>query len=78
MNDHELMTDFMSAMHNNEHAMMMMQNDRQIMMGHHDEENGEEMNQPHQMMDHTRMMNMLKDDPEMMQDMMGAMMVMLK
>lgn len=31
MNDHELMTDFMNAMHNNEHAMMMMKGNNQMM-----------------------------------------------
>jgi hypothetical protein len=57
--DHQLMTDFMGAMMNNEHAVMMMKGD-QKMMG--------------MMMEKGNMMKMMKDKPEMMHGMMGEMM----
>jgi hypothetical protein len=80
MNDHELMMDFISAMKNNQHAMMMMKGSN--MMGH-DEDMGHEGNMAHghqmmehgqQTMDHAQMMQMLKNDPALMEDMMGVMM----
>lgn len=84
MNDHELMTDFINAMKGNQHAMMMMKGNN--MMGH-DENVRNEGNMGHghqmmmghaQMMDHDQMMQMLKDDPDFMNGMMGAMMDMCK
>ena len=57
--DHQLMTDFMGNMMNNEHAMMMMKGD-QKMMG--------------MMMEKGNMMKMMKDQPDMTHNMMGDMM----
>nr|NQU90284.1 hypothetical protein [Bacteroidota bacterium] len=64
LNDHVLMTDFMKSMKGNEHAMMMMKENQQ-MMGN---DGKMEMKDEHQMM------GMMKDNPEMMQKMMGNMM----
>lgn len=70
MNNHELMTDFIQAMKGNEHAMMMMKGNDQMM--NNDGKAG--MDQEHSMMDHEKMMGMMKENPEMMQKMMGNMM----
>ncbi|GAI70916.1 unnamed protein product, partial [marine sediment metagenome] len=64
LNDHELMIDFMKAMKGNKHAMIMMKENHQIMGN----EGKMEMKSGHQMM------GMMKDNPEMMQKMMGNMM----
>lgn len=64
LNDHELMMDFMKAMKGNKHAMIMMKENHQIMGN----EGKMEMKSGHQMM------GMMKDNPEMMQKMMGNMM----
>ena len=81
-NDHQLMMEFMQNMHGNQHAMMMWKNNQ--MMG----QQGEEMNQQHQMMgqghmmgtdgdypmmDKSSMMDMMHNNPEMMQMMMNNM-----
>lgn len=81
-NDHQLMMEFMQNMHGNQHAMMMWKNDK--MMG----QQGKEMNQQHQMMgqehmmgedsdypmmDKSSMMNMMHNNPVMMQMMMNNM-----
>jgi hypothetical protein len=72
LNNHELMTGFMKVMKENDHAMMMMtENDE--MMG---KDGKMEMKEEHQMMDHNKMMGMIKDNPEMMQAMMSNMMEM--
>ena len=55
LDDHELMTEFMTKMMSNEHAMMMMKGDKG-MMGN--------------MMSGGNMMNMMKDNPDMMSGMM--------
>jgi outer membrane lipoprotein-sorting protein len=57
--DHQMMTDFMGDMVNNEHAVMMMKGD-QKMMG--------------MMMKKGTMMKMMNDNPEMMHGMMAEMM----
>lgn len=57
--DHEMMTDFMEVMMQNNHAKMMMKGNQGM----------KEM-----MMDDSDKMNMMKDKPEMMQNMMGEMM----
>lgn len=60
--DHEMMTDFMEVMMQNNHAKMMMKGNqgmKEMMM------DGDDM---------MNMMNMMKDKPEMMQNMMGEMM----
>ncbi|MHB9142850.1 MAG: hypothetical protein ACYC25_13325 [Paludibacter sp.] len=72
LNNHELMMDFMDAMKGNKHAMMMMQGNNQMM----DNDTKMEMGQEHQMMNHDQMMAKMKDNPEMMQKMMGNMMEM--
>ncbi|MBK8503525.1 MAG: hypothetical protein IPL46_15715 [Saprospiraceae bacterium] len=59
MDDHELMTEFMTKMKSNEHATMMMQGNHD-MMG--------------KMMGEGNMMKMMKDKPDMMHNMMGEMM----
>lgn len=59
LEDHELMTEFMTKMMSNEHAMMMMKGNHD-MMG--------------KMMGDGNMMQMMKDKPEMMHDMMSDMM----
>lgn len=66
LSDHQLMTEFMTAMKGNEHAMMMMQNNNQMMVN----KEGTGMNKDNQMMGHGDMMEMMKDNPEMMMNMM--------
>jgi hypothetical protein len=70
LSDHQFMTEFMTAMKGNEHAMMMMQNNNQMMVN----KEGTGMNKDNQMMGHGDMMEMMKDNPEMMMNMMGNMM----
>lgn len=81
LNDHQLMLEFMTALKENDHAMMMMKENHSMMdpeehgssamgEGHH----MMEMKDENQMMDHDAMMGMMKDNPEMMQNMMGNMM----
>ena len=80
MNDHDLMMDFIDAMKGNQHAMMMMKGNN--MMGQDEEmrnegsmEHGNQMMEHgNQTVDHAQMMQMLKDDPTLMKDMMGVMM----
>jgi hypothetical protein len=70
LNNNELITDFIKVMKENDHAMMMLENKNQTRT----KEGKMEMNDRHQMMDHEKMMSMMKDNPEMMQAMMGNMM----
>lgn len=93
MNDHQLMSEFINAMHGNEHAMMMMQNNfrsngqdynmpmhgNSQMMGHngnmHMQTQGDQtgmMMNYNEMMN--RMMTAIKDNPEIMGQMMERMM----
>lgn len=70
LNSHELMTKFIHAMNNNEHAMMMMNNSG-TMMGH----NGHMgMDNDYQMMNQTQMNNLMHENPEMMYNIMSNMM----
>ncbi len=75
------MMEFMNEMKNNDHAMLMMKQNHSMMnqkeegssamgVGHH----MMELNNENQLMDHGAMMGMMKDNPEMMQKMMGNMM----
>ena len=70
--DHQLMMDFMKVAWENEHGAMMMRNAENHQMKKMESKQGDtmEMNSEHQMMD------MMKDNPEMMQKMMGNMMQM--
>lgn len=79
--DHELMMDFMKVARENEHAMMMMKGNNPRMekcgkmeMTHEQLDSQHE----HQMMGHGDMIGMMKENPEMMQKMMGNMMDMCK
>jgi hypothetical protein len=86
LNDHNYMTEFIQAMHGNQHAMMMMNSENSNMMGNGEhmgmnsntqmKENQEQMgmNDQNQMMDSSYMMNMMNNNPAMMQMMMGNMM----
>ncbi len=70
MNDHQLMTEFTTAMKGNEHAMIMMKNNNQMMQN-----KGEMgMNKDNDKMHQNEMMGMMKDNPKMMMNMMGNMM----
>lgn len=81
LSDHNLMMEFMQAMKGNEHAMMMMKGNNPMM-----EKDGKMEMTPeqlvsqheHQMMGHGDMMGMMKENPEMMRNMMGNMMDMCK
>ena len=70
--DHQLMMDFMQVAKENEHGAMMMSNAENHQKQKMESKKGGmmEMNSEHQMMD------MMKDNPEMMQKMMGNMMQM--
>jgi len=70
LNNHEYMTEFIQAMHGNQHAMMM--NGNSQMNGNNQGQMG--MNNQNQMMGRSYMMNMMKNNPDMMQMMMGNMM----
>jgi hypothetical protein len=73
LGDHQLMMEFMTAMKGNEHAMMMMQNSDSQMKGM--KENGSmESSSTNHKMHQGEMMGMMKDNPEMMMNMMGNMM----
>jgi len=70
LGDHQLMMEFMTAMKGNEHAMMMMQNNNAQMKGM--KEKGEmESSATEHKMHQGEMMGMMKDNPEMMMNMMG-------
>lgn len=76
MGDHQLMTEFMTAMRGNEHAMMIMQNsDSQMkeMKGMNEDGEMESSSTEHKM-HQGEMAGMMKDNPEMMMNMMGNMM----
>lgn len=70
--DHQIMMDFMKVAQENEHGAMMMRNAENHRMGKMEPKKGGmmEMNSEHQMVD------MMKDNPEMMGKMMGNMMQM--
>jgi hypothetical protein len=73
LGDHQLMMEFMTAMKENEHAMMMMQNSDSQIKGM--KENGSmESSSANHKMHQDEMMGMMKDNPEMMMNMMGNMM----
>jgi len=93
LNDHQLMTEFINAMHGNDHAMMMMQgnyntsgNDNNMQMHGNNQMMGHGSNMQMQgtgtqtgvMMNHNNMMNqmmsVIKDNPEVMGQMMERMM----
>jgi hypothetical protein len=72
MGDHQLMTEFMTAMRGNEHAMMIMQNsDSQMkeMKGMNEDGEMESSSTEHKM-HQGEMAGMMKDNPEMMMKMM--------
>lgn len=73
LGDHQMMMEFMTAMKGNDHAMMMMQSSDSQMKGM--KENGSmEISSANHKMHQDKMMGMLKDNPEMMMNMMGSMM----
>jgi hypothetical protein len=67
LNNHELMMEFMTAMKSNEHASMMMNGNNQMqknvgkMRMHQEDEK--------HLIDHDKMMGMMKENPEMMGNM---------
>jgi hypothetical protein len=74
--DHALFMEFTKVMKGNEHAMMMMQNETNKMGEMKAKTGMVEMKGNDQMMSHKNMMEMMKENPEMMQQMMGNMMKM--
>ena len=72
LGDHQLMTEFMTAMKGNEHAMMMQNSDSQ--MKGMKENGGMESSSTDHKMHQGEMAGMMKDNPEMMMNMMGNMM----
>lgn len=75
-NDHQLMTEFIKGTKSNKHASMMMQNEaRQTGEMKSGNTMGESKGN-HPMMDSEKMMEMMKNNPEMMHKMMGNMMQM--
>lgn len=86
LNDHGYMTEFMQAMHGNQHAMMMMNGENKHMMrnGEHMDMNSDSsmmgnkeqmgMSSQNNMMDRSYFMNMMNKNPGMMQMMIGNMM----
>lgn len=77
LGDHQLMMEFMTALKGNDHAMMMMQSSDSQMTGM--KENGSmESSSTNHKMHQGEMMGMMKDNPEMMMNMMGNMMDMCK
>lgn len=74
LNDHQLMTEFMKDMKGNKHASMMMQNENSQKGAIESGNSMGEMKGDHPMMDSDKVMQMMKDNPEMMQKMMGNMM----
>ncbi len=76
LGDHQLMTEFMTAMKGNDHAMMMMQNSDSQMkeMKGMKENGGMESSSTEHKMHPGEMSGMMKDNPEMMMNMMGNMM----
>jgi len=73
VDDHELMMKFMNVVKENEHATMMMHDINHPMEKMKSKEGMSEMSGNNKMMDHSEMMSM-KDNPEMMQNMMDNMM----
>jgi len=67
-NDNQFMTEFMENMHGNENAMMMWRNNN--MMGQQEHMG---MNRQYHMMDQNAMMNVMHNNPEMMQTMIDNM-----
>jgi len=87
LNSHSYMTEFIQAMHGNEHAMMMMNGNGQMsgnnmmsgmsgnnMMNQGENQMGSMNNGQYPMMNQSQMMNMMHQNPQMMQMMMGNMM----
>jgi hypothetical protein len=72
--DHELMMKFLEVVKENEHASMMMHDENNPMNKMESKEWMSEMSGNQQLMDHSEMMSMMKDNPEMMQKMMVNMM----
>lgn len=70
--DHQLMMDFMQVAKENEHGAMMMRNAENDQMHKMESKKGGLM----KMNDEHQMTGMMKDNPEMMQKMMGSMMEM--
>lgn len=77
LGDHQLMMEFMTAMKGNDHAMMMMQNSDSQMKGMKENGSMESSSMNHQM-HQGEMMGMMKDNPEMIMNMMSSMMDMCK
>ncbi len=69
MGDHQLMSEFMTAMKGNKHATMMMQNSNTGMHGSEEKHSMKESS-PNHKMQHGDMMGMMKSNPEMMKKMM--------
>ncbi len=69
LGDHQLMSEFMTAMKGNKHASMMMQNGNSQMQGMK-EKNMMEGSASGQKMQHGDMMGMMENNPEMMKNMM--------
>lgn len=87
MNNHQYMTEFMNAMHTNDHAMMMMRNNFSMMgqestghmgMSGQNNMNGQESTGQMGMSGQNNMMGMMMNNPEMMHTMMETMMEMCK
>ena len=78
LNNHEYMTEFIQAMHGNQHAMMMMNGTGQMSGNNMMNQGGGHMgmmnNGQNQMMNQSQMMNMMHHNPAMMNMMMGNMM----
>lgn len=75
-NDHQLMTEFMKGMKSNKHASMMMQNEAHQTGKMESGNTMGESKGNYPMMDSEKMMEMMKNNPDMMQKMMGNMMEM--
>ena len=69
LNDHQLMSEFMTAMKGNKHATMMMQNNKSEMHGMQ-EKSGMKASSSGHKMEHGDMMGIMKNNPEMMKNMM--------
>lgn len=78
LNNHKFMMEFMEALKGNEYAQMMMEDNSQMMQKDREMEMTPaqiDRQHEHQMMGHgDMMMGMMKENPEMMQKMMGDMM----
>jgi hypothetical protein len=75
-NDHQLMTEFMKGAKSNKHASMMMHNEAHQTGKMESGNTMGELKGNHPMMDSEKMMEMMKNNPEMMKKMMGNMMQM--